>query len=213
MRLRRVSPHIWQVRLRRLTSVNVWLVEADEGLTIVDTGYGFMARDVLHAVRLVDVGPVRRVLLTHGHPDHAGGAPLIAAKLRVPVFAHQLELPFLTGARHYPRIPTFLYPHDASLARALPAAADGTPLRLGGLAPWLTPGHTPGHVVYYHEVDDVLLAGDLFKAHRGHLRHLQHWYSLDKQEAVRSEKVLGRIRPGSVEASHGGSVPNPPLAL
>lgn len=213
MRLTKVSRHIWQVRLWRLTSVNVWLVENGQGLTLVDTGFAFMANDILRAAERTGAGPVTHVLLTHGHPDHAGGAPRIARALDVPVLAHSRELPFLTGERRYPRIAAALQPRHPGPIQALPGSAKGALRSIGGLTPWPTPGHTPGHVVYYHAADRVLLAGDLFNARNGRLRSLGHWYSVDKAEARRSERVLGLLLPAQVETSHGGSVLNPPSAL
>lgn len=213
MRLRRVSEHIWQVHLWRLTSVNTWLVAGADGLTVVDTGFGFMARDVLRAAELADAGPVRRVLLTHGHPDHAGGAPLLARELSVPVLAHRLELPYLEGRRRYPRVVGFMQPRYPGLVAALPERQDGTLKEVGDLTPWAAAGHTPGHVVYFHERDRVLLAGDLFKARAGRLLRLGHLYSVDKEQATKSESILARLRPSRVETSHGGGVTDPPLTL
>lgn len=213
MRLTKVSRHIWQVHLWRLTSVNVWLVESAQGLTLVDTGFSFMASDILRAAERTGAGPIARVLLTHGHPDHAGGVPLLARRLDVPVLAHRQELPFLTGGRLYPRIASALQPRHPGLIYQLPEAPTGGLRSIGGLTPWPAPGHTPGHVVYYHDADRVLLAGDLFNSSNGRLRHLGHWYSLDKNEATRSEQLLGRLLPAQVETSHGGSVLNPPAAL
>lgn len=213
MRLRRISEHIWQVRLWRLTSVNTWLVAGAEGLTVVDTGFSFMARDVLRAAELTGAGPVKRVVLTHGHPDHAGGAPRIARELGVPVLAHRSELPFLEGHRRYPRIVGFMQPRYPGLVEALPQDSGGGLRELDGLTPFAAPGHTPGHVVYFHAQDRVLLAGDLFKARAGRLLQLGHLYSLDREEATRSESILGRLRPSRVETSHGGGVLDPPEAL
>ena len=204
-RLEKISPHIWQVRLSRFTAVHVWLVADAGGLTLVDSGFWFMAHDLLTAVEAVEAGPLQRVLLTHGHPDHAGGAPLIAREWHVPVYAHRLELPFLEGERAYPRISRLFQPSHKGLARALLERADGTLEPLGGLTPWLAPGHTPGHVVYQHEQDGVLLAGDLFKARKGELHHLGHLYSVDRGQAARSERILERLEPSRVETSHGGS--------
>ncbi len=209
MQLVKISPHIWQVRLSLFAQVYVWLVADHEGLTLVDSGFAAMARDVLRAVELTEAGPLKRILLTHGHPDHAGGAPLIAQKLHVPIYSHRLELPFLEGERRYPRITRLVQPPHPGLVQALPEAVDGTLEPLGGLQPWFTPGHTPGHVVYHHEHDDVLLVGDLFKARKGKLQHLGHLYSLDPEQATRSEEILQLIEPARVEASHGGSVLQP----
>lgn len=219
MRMRQISPHVWQVRLWRYASVHVWLVADDAGLSLVDTGFSFMASDVLHAVRGLAEGPLTRILLTHGHPDHAGGAAALARLTGARVFAHAEELPFLTSGHRYPRIPPFLQPSLAGLVEPLPDVERATvggyrKLRpLGGLSPWLTPGHTPGHVVYHHEEDNVLLAGDLFKARRGRLMHLGHLYSLDPARARRSEGILPLLEPARLEASHGGGVVDPLSAL
>lgn len=209
LKITRISPHVWQVRLWLFTQVHVWLVAGSEGLTLVDTGFAFMARAVLRAVKLVDAGPLRRILLTHGHPDHGGGVALLVRELGVPVHAHRHELPFLEGARRYPRITPLLQPARPGLVSSLPEDEAGALQPLGNLTPWLTPGHTPGHVVYHHEQDDVLLAGDLFKAHNGQLRQLGHLYSLDREQATRSERILSRLQPERLEASHGGSVLRP----
>lgn len=211
MKLAKISPHIWQVRVSFFAQVHVWLVADHEGLTLVDSGFAAMARDVLRAVELTEAGPLTRIVLTHGHPDHAGGAALIARKLHVPVYAHRLELPFLEGERRYKRISRLLQPPHPGLVQALPELADGTLELLGGLKPWLTPGHTPGHVVFHHEEDDVLLAGDLFKARNGQLHQLGHLYSLNREQATRSEDILQRLKPDRLEASHGGSVLQPAL--
>lgn len=209
MKLAKISPHIWQVRLSLFAQVHVWLVVDNEGLTLVDSGFAPMARDVLRAAELTEAGPLGRIVLTHGHPDHAGGAARIARKLHVPVYAHRLELPFLEGERRYPRINRLLQPPRPGLVQSLPESSDGTLEPLGGLIPWLAPGHTPGHVVYHHVQDDVLLAGDLFKARKGQLHQLGHLYSLDREQATRSEEILQRLKPARVEASHGGSVLRP----
>src|SRR6478672_9514269 len=42
------------------------------------------------------------ILLTHGHFDHAGSAGPLADAWNVPIYAHSLELPYLTGKAKYP---------------------------------------------------------------------------------------------------------------
>ncbi len=104
---------------------------------------------------------VERILLTHGHIDHAGGAAELAETLDVPI-----EGP---------------HPEDGFLIDGL--AEQGAQWGLDGARPftperWLDendevsfgdvtlgvrhcPGHTPGHVVYYDAATRVALVGDV----------------------------------------------------
>jgi glyoxylase-like metal-dependent hydrolase (beta-lactamase superfamily II) len=158
-----------------LHGTNVYFVRSGEDWILVDAGFPGAARAIAGAADLL-CGPARRpmaILLTHGHPDHAGTAQALAAIWDVPVFAPQAELPYIDGTELYPEPLVFW------LRRVLPAAAmaaltrrsdlgervrtfepgDGVP----GLPDWRavpTPGHTPGHTAYFRPGDGMLLAGD-----------------------------------------------------
>ena len=46
--------------------------------------------------------PPEAIVLTHGHFDHAGSALQLAEYWDVPIYAHRLEMPYLTGKADYP---------------------------------------------------------------------------------------------------------------
>jgi len=161
--------------------VNLYYVSANPSLergpwVLMDAGLPGAAGTIRkHAEKVFGPNnPPVAIVMTHAHFDHAGGlAGLLAAWPDVPVYAHPLELPYLTGRSSYPPPdPTvggglmawssFLYPkhpYDLS-ARVQPLPADGS---VPGLPGWRwvhTPGHTPGHVSFFRDADKVLVAGD-----------------------------------------------------
>lgn len=163
--------------------VNLYYVAADPSQpqgdwVLVDTGLPGSASKIReHAATVfgADKPPVA-IVLTHAHFDHAGSLESLAkAWPQVPIYAHPLELPYLTGLSSYPPPdPTvggglmawssFLYPkspYDLG-GRVQPLPEDGSVPGLPGWR-WLhTPGHTPGHVSFFHEADKVVVVGDAF---------------------------------------------------
>ena len=156
--------------------VNLYALNASGGRWfLVDTGLpGFASAIKAACDGLYDGRPPEAIILTHGHFDHAGNAEALATAWGVPVYAHHLEMPYLTGGSDYaPADPTpggaicFLsrfFPtsgydlRDEVNLRELPE--DGTIPGLNGWR-WLhTPGHSQGHVSLFREYDRLLIAGD-----------------------------------------------------
>src|SRR5215217_5008508 len=144
---------------------------------LVDAGMPYTAAKIEHAAeRRYGRGRApEAIILTHGHFDHVGALGTLAERWDVPVYAHPLELPYITGLSSYPppdptvggglmaRLsPLFPRgPYDVG-PRARPLPEDGT---VPGLSAWrwvATPGHSPGHVSFFRESDRTLIAGDAF---------------------------------------------------
>lgn len=73
-----VAPGIWWLRVPMpmdLNHINLWLLDDGDGWTLIDTGINAdMARQAWEgfAARLFAVKPLKRIFLTHLHPDHIG---------------------------------------------------------------------------------------------------------------------------------------------
>jgi glyoxylase-like metal-dependent hydrolase (beta-lactamase superfamily II) len=67
-------------RISRFGLVNAFLVQEDDGLTLIDTAIGGSAKPILAAADGLGA-PIVRIALTHAHGDHIGSLDALAAKL------------------------------------------------------------------------------------------------------------------------------------
>jgi len=166
---------------RRLAIVNVAFVgmpgAGDRGWVLIDTGIPGFGGRLEHAAseRFGKHARPAAIIMTHGHFDHIGSLKRLAEKWDAPIFAHELELPFLNGTTTYPPPDTNagggimpllapLFPRGpidvSQWLHALPA--DGSVPFMPGWQ-WLhTPGHSVGHISLWRESDRTLIAGDAF---------------------------------------------------
>lgn len=206
MKLERVSEHIWSLKIWVMIPVRVWLVKDKDGVTLVDAGLSVMTKGIIRTIERLNVGPLRRILLTHGHSDHVGAIPGILAHAPIPVFAHRIEIPYMEGEKAYPRRKKAQASVPREIVVPLHEASDGSLQPVSGLMPYLTPGHSPGHVVYYHEADRVLIGGDLLMSRRGRLRRPMAMFTSDMAEAIRSSEILRQLKPLRLEVCHAAPV-------
>ncbi|MDO3411297.1 MBL fold metallo-hydrolase [Saccharibacillus sp. CPCC 101409] len=163
----------------RTMIVNVVMIGAPGSgeWVLVDTGMPGSSSKIVKAAReRFGTDKPKAILLTHGHFDHTGSVKdLMELFPDVPVYAHELELPFLTGRADYP-------PGDPTVGGGLMAASAplfpnkgidlggrAQPLPADGSVPYLpdwhwlhTPGHSEGHVSFFRNLDGTLVAGDAF---------------------------------------------------
>jgi glyoxylase-like metal-dependent hydrolase (beta-lactamase superfamily II) len=152
------------------------------------------------------------ILLTHGHFDHAGSAAPLADLWRAPIYAHPLEIPYVTGAAEYPPFDFSSPGFFTRIARFFPTRTVNLGTRVHALDPrraipglpdWEmieTPGHTPGHVAFFRRRDAALLAGDAVTKSvcRPPVPATMNW-----SDACRSVELLATLRPSLIAAGHG----------
>ncbi|SDM94905.1 Glyoxylase, beta-lactamase superfamily II [Fictibacillus solisalsi] len=209
MKVEQISEHIWSLQTWMLIPVHIWVVKDGSGVTLVDAGIPLMAKGILKTVQDLNAGSLERIVLTHGHSDHTGAINKVRQNYSVPVFAHSIEIPYLEGKLPYPRRKKAAETVVPGLTQALVSNNQGDLSSIGGLKPYLTPGHSPGHVVYYHEKDQVLLAGDLFTSKNGKLKKPMPMFTANMEEALQSAEIVSQLNPKRLEVCHGNSVLNP----
>jgi glyoxylase-like metal-dependent hydrolase (beta-lactamase superfamily II) len=199
---------------------------------LIDAGLPGSAGRIIHAAEEW-MGPWARpaaIILTHGHFDHVGAVAELLRHWNVPVYAHRLELPYLTGRSSYPPPdPTVGGGAMAALSRFFPRGPIDLgdrvqPLPENGSVPgmpgwrWIhTPGHSPGHVSLFRDEDRTLIAGDAFVTtkqesatavltQRPEIHGPPAYFTPDWQSARRSVQQLAALEPRRVATGHG-----PPL--
>lgn len=167
------------------------------------------------------------IILTHGHFDHVGGLVDLLEEWDVPVYAHQSEIPFLTGEKSYPEPDSTvegglvakaskLFPNEpinlSSSVKPLPE--DG---RVPELEDWKwihTPGHAPGHVSFFREEDRTLISGDAcitvkqdsfynVLMQNPELNGPPRYFTTDWQAARESVKKIAALSPSLIVPGHG----------
>ncbi|QHT62759.1 MBL fold metallo-hydrolase [Paenibacillus lycopersici] len=210
MKAERISEHVWSLSTWMIIPIHVWAVVEQDGITLVDAGISMMTKGIASFAERTLGLPVRRIALTHGHSDHTGAIQGLLAKYPgADVLAHEIEIPYMEGRTIYPRRKRAQQSVERGLAQPLPKTESGELAMVGGLSVHLTPGHSPGHVVYYHEADGVLLTGDLFTSKRGKLKKPMPMFTGDMAEAIRSSEIVRKLRPRRLEVCHGNSVFRP----
>ena len=87
----------------RILFVNVFGISQNDGSwTLIDAGIPMSSSRIRKWAEATFGNAPSAIVLTHGHFDHAGSAKDLADHWNVPVYAHQMEAPFLDGRQHYP---------------------------------------------------------------------------------------------------------------
>jgi len=134
----------------------IYLISLGE-LILIDTGAGWSVDQIIHNVQSLglDGKNLKKILLTHCHIDHIGGAPEIRKRFGSKIYAHNLDAPpmekgdpILTAASWYQ---TTFPPTPVDVKFNLPEEI----LTIGQqkIICLHTPGHTPGSICIYLDKD------------------------------------------------------------
>lgn len=176
--------------------VNSYTFREGEETYLIDTGFSRKAKPIVRAFQdaKVPLDRVGKILLTHHHLDHAGGAAFLLENTHAQLACHGDDAPFVDGRAKVsmpPLMRLFVRVHPAPVAIAL---KDGD--RVGPLVVIHTPGHTPGEVAFYDPVRKILFSGDSVVEQRGRLTLPAARFATNLEQAAQS---LHRLRALDVE--------------
>jgi len=167
-----------------------YLVPGDDGYTLVDSGWNTPEAFAALEAELKEVGvsfdQIKRLLVTHVHPDHYGLAGKIKEVCGAEVIVHQRERDFIRSRYRQPeqlleRMANWLIENgvpegempdmqqSSMPARAFVVPVDPDTVLWGGetldfgvyrFEVYWTPGHSPGHMCFYDRAQRVILTGD-----------------------------------------------------
>ena len=156
---------------------NAFLIEGDDGLTLIDAGYPGKEVAVFQAIRDLGRSPkqLKHLILTHAHPDHIGSAAAIVRETGARTYMHPLDIPIAeSGGPFRPMTPApgplglvlcklFFHPNQ----RLKPVAID-QPLTAGAVLPIAggievihVPGHCAGQVALLWHPGRMLFVADV----------------------------------------------------
>ncbi len=167
-----------------LSFVSAYLLIRGDEAAVVDLGTDGSAGSIESALKAAGSGwgAVRHVILTHQHPDHAGGLAGVAPRIDAAVYAGEADVPGITSAR------------------ALQPVKDGD--EIFGLRVVGTPGHTAGHISVFDPATGVLVAGDALRT-TGGLVGPDPQYTADVAQAAASVRKLATLDVRTILPGHG----------
>lgn len=207
-------------RISRFGFVNAYLVEEDDGLTLVDTLLPRSGKLVLEKVEQLG-RPIVRIALTHAHGDHIGSLDELAAQFpeaEVSVSSRDARLlakdksldpgEDMPGAKLRGSYPG---------AKTKPGRTFAPGDRIGSLEVLAAPGHTPGHVAFIDTRDRTLYCGDAYSTLGGvattakpnwkfPLPAMATWH---RPTEIETAKALRALDPARLAPGHGKVVESP----
>jgi len=192
-------------------------VDADGQVTLVDCGLKRAPRRIVEGLAAIGKRPsdVTRIILTHAHGDHAGGArEVLSASSASGVDVHVDDVPFIQAGRNAPGAPStagrLLGRGPMASFVSVPVVeelVDGQVLDVaGGLRVLHTPGHTPGHVSLLHEASGVLITGDAIFNMASRMRWPMAAVCTSARQNQQSAHVLGELEYQVAAFTHGPEI-------
>jgi glyoxylase-like metal-dependent hydrolase (beta-lactamase superfamily II) len=211
--------------LPRFFPVNAYLLEEEDGLTVIDTALPYSVKGILKAADRIGK-PITRIVLTHAHDDHIGALDRLKASLpHVPVFISARDARLLGGDRSLdesePKTPIRGGVPKVGKVNTKPDVLLHDGDRVGSLIAIAAPGHTPGNMAFFDTRNRALIAGDAFQtrggiAVSGQVRPLFPFPAMatwNKEVSLATARKLNELNPTLLAVGHGLMIDNPQVNI
>ncbi|WP_066306606.1 MBL fold metallo-hydrolase [Bacillus sp. FJAT-29814] len=212
--------YLYQVTfMAKVFPVNCYLVEEDDGLTLIDAALDFGKKGIIQVAEKIGK-PITKIVLTHAHEDHVGALDSLKEILPdVQVYISVRDSRLMSGDRsldaHEEQTPI-----KGGVPKNLKTRADVLLKEgdfVGSLQAFETPGHTPGSMSFLDTRTNAVIAGDAFQTRGGIAVSgdmklffpFPAFATWSKKAALASAKKLVNLKPSLLAVGHGELVENP----
>jgi hydroxyacylglutathione hydrolase len=195
----------------RVRGANAYLVQGDEGITVVDTGLPGSAGKIIDYVQSIGSHPsdIKTIVLTHSDIDHAGSAARLKEETRAKVAIHEADAPRLSGEKEWKTVKGVLglfFRVTSALMRFNRLKADVL-LKdsdiIDGLTVIHTPGHTEGSICLYLPRRAIFVGDALVTKDEGTPSLPRKSMSMNMNLAKESVRKISRLEYSVLLPGHG----------
>jgi glyoxylase-like metal-dependent hydrolase (beta-lactamase superfamily II) len=206
--MKQIIPNVYYIT--GLPAGRVYVLKDPDGLTLIDASISGMAGKILAQIAAAGhtARDVKRILITHAHPDHVGSLPALKQSTGAQVICSAEDRPVVEGRMPVARRASGFRPPNTNI-QGTPVdreVTDGDTIdALGGLQVVFTPGHSPGHLSFWQPQLGIAFIGDVL-FHVFGVRLPPGFLTVDMEQDKRSVRKLANLKPQIVCFGHGDPI-------